>query len=277
MVDFIGLGAQKAGTSWLYTCLYEHPGVYAPVKEIHFFSRDRFKKGIDWYMAQFAKKPAGTIAGEFSTSYLNHPEVPARIAKHCPNAKLIAVLRNPVERAYSEYRNAIKAGEIPKKITFREYLEYRPEALERGLYFKQLSRYYEYFSRVQLHVAIYEDSKKDPLEFVKAVYTFLEIDPEFVPKMLKQYVNITRTPRFVFIDRVIHKVAETLRKIGLHKLVFWVKKSGVTDAVRSVNTEHKATEELSEADRAVLQKYYAKDVHRLSELLNRDLATEWEI
>ena len=277
MVDFIGLGAQKAGTSWLYTCLYEHPAVYAPIKEIHFFSRDRYKKGIDWYERHFAKKAVDEIAGEFSTSYLDSKLAPERIAKDASTAKLIAVLRNPVERAYSEYRNAIKAGEIPKKISFRDYLAYRPEALERGLYYQQLRRYYTYFSRVQLHVAIYEDSKTDPLQFVKAVYEFLEIDPEFVPKMLKRYVNVERTPRFVFLDRIMHKVAESMRRLHLDKLVFWVKQSGATDAIRKINTEPKAIEKLSEEDRQKLIAYYKNDVRNLSELLNRDLLSEWGI
>ncbi|MCR4285481.1 MAG: sulfotransferase, partial [Candidatus Kaiserbacteria bacterium] len=70
MINFIGLGAQKSGTSWAYTCLYEHPEVCIPVKEIHFFSRPRYAEGKEWYEAHFKKCAEGKLRGEWSTSYL---------------------------------------------------------------------------------------------------------------------------------------------------------------------------------------------------------------
>ena len=109
-VNFIGVGAQKSGTSWIYACLYEHPEICAPIKEIHFFSRPRYEKGIAWYEKQFDRCAVEKLRGEFSTSYLYTPEAAARIHAAYPDAKIIAVLRNPIDRAYSQYRNAIKAG-----------------------------------------------------------------------------------------------------------------------------------------------------------------------
>lgn len=276
MINFIGLGAQKSGTSWVYSCLYEHPEICAPIKELHYFSRDRFSKGQDWYESHFSACKPGLLTGEFSTSYLASVDAPARIAESNPDAKLIAILRNPIDRAYSQFRNAIKAGEIKRSTTFDSYLRDHPEALTQGLYAKQLYRYYEYFSRVQLHVAIYEDSKKDPLAFIAAIYEFLEIRADFVPKMLKQYVNTARSPRLVWIDRLMHKVAELLRRTGLHRLVWWVKRSGMTDAVRAVN-KAKDPDPMPEHTRARLQEYFKKDVQHLSQMLHRDLHTEWNI
>ncbi len=78
--DFLGLGAQKSGTSWIYSCLYDHPQVCIPVKDLHFFSRERnWSRGFTWYEEQFARCGADTLAGEFSTSYLADPEAAARI------------------------------------------------------------------------------------------------------------------------------------------------------------------------------------------------------
>ena len=102
MIDFIGLGAQKAGTSWVYACLYEHPEIHAPIKELHFFSRDRFSKGKDWYESHFSHRKEGQKVGEFSTSYLYSKETPERIKELYPEVKLIAIVRNPVTRAYSQ-------------------------------------------------------------------------------------------------------------------------------------------------------------------------------
>lgn len=279
MVDFIGIGAQKAGTSWIYACLYEHPDVCAPQKELHFFSRERYKEGVDWYEQQFSACKDGELRGEFSTSYLYTPGTAARISKHYPDAKLIAVVRNPIDRAFSQYKNAIKAGEISKSTTFGSYVKNVPSAREQGLYAKQLGAYFHYYSSLQLLVMVYEDSKEDPLGYMKTIYNHLEIDPEFVPKMLKQYVNEERTPRFVFVERMMHRVAEGLRKIGLHKLVWAVKRSGATDAVRNANTEEKKGEgvRMTEEERKELATYFKDDVEQLSSLMKRNLNVEWNI
>lgn len=279
MINFIGIGAQKSGTSWVYACLYEHPEVCIPQKELHFFSRDRYEKGVEWYESQFASCGKDLKKGEFSTSYLYTPKTAEKIMRHYPDAKLIAILRNPIDRAYSQYKNAIKAGEISKKTPFAHYLDKVPSAKEQGLYAKQLARYFQYYSPLQLMVLVYEDSKRDPLQFIRSIYEYLEIDKEYVPKFLKKYVNEERTPRFVFIDRMMHKVAEALRKIGFHKLVFAIKSSGVTDVVRKANTETQpeAAPKMTDEERAMLAKYFKDDVEQLSGLLHRNMAHEWGI
>ncbi len=276
MVDFIGIGAQKSGTSWVYACLYEHPEVCAPIKELHFFSRDRFSNGQRWYENHFSKCDPSKKIGEFSTSYLYDRKSPERIAKMYPDAKLIAIVRNPIDRAYSQYKNAIKAGEVPKQMSFETYIAQVPSAKEQGLYARQLQRYFDYYSTLQLQVLIYEDAKADPLAFIKTIYEHLEIATDFVPDMLEKYVNVERTPRFVFIERWMQRIAEGLRKIGLDKLVFWFKKQGVGDAVRSVNT-HKSTaeEKISKFTRIELQEYFRPDAVRLSAMVGRDLVVEW--
>lgn len=276
-IDFIGLGAQKCGTSWLYACLYEHPDICAPQKEIHFFSRPRYEKGLKWYESQFSRCEEGKKIGEFSTSYLYSKRACARIVKDYPNAKLIAVIRNPIDRAYSQYRNAIKAGEIPKDLSFKKYIDHEQSAKEQGLYGKQLFQYFQFVSTKDLLVMVYEDIEKDPLEFIKKVYEHLEVDVEFVPKSLRSRVNVARTPRFVLLDRLMHKIAEGMRKIGLDKIVWFVKKSGATDTIRGLNTASRAPGAISEETLAELRDYFKEDTNYLSDLLQRDLLGEWEI
>lgn len=276
-MDFIGIGAQKAATSWVYACLYEHPQICAPVKEIHFFSREHYENGQEWYESHVVECEEDTLRGEFSTSYLYHPHAAERINAMYPQVKIIAVIRNPVDRAYSQYMNAIKAGEIRKSVSFESYLRDEPSALEQGLYYNQLMQYYQYFSYKKFHLAIYDDIKKDPYAFVKALYEFLEIDPEFKPKMIKKLINTGRSPRVVFIEKVMHKVAEWMRRHRLGRLVWFVKTSGLTDAVRAMNTAPTSAEMNYPYDRQALVKYFKKDVTKLSELLQRDLNTEWNI
>lgn len=275
MINFIGLGAQKSGTSWAYTCLYEHPQICIPVKEIHFFSRPRFENGKEWYENQFKNCDAGKIKGEFSTSYLYSEETPARIKAMYPEIKLIAILRNPVQRAISQYRNAIKAGEITEETPFEAYMHDDKSVLGQGMYHAQLTHYLELFKREQILILVYEDIKKDEKEFMKRIYSFLEVDDSFESSMLYKEVNIARTPKSVRLGRVMHRTAEFLRKIGFDKLVHGIRKSGLPDYIHTFNT--KKTNPTKSIDTSALSQYFADDVQKLSELLGRDMKTEWNI
>lgn len=275
MVDFIGIGAQKAGTSWIYACLYEHPQICAPIKEIHFFSRQRFEKGKDWYERHFQKCDSTKIKGEFSTSYLYSEDAPKRIAQLYPATKIIAVLRNPVDRAYSQYRNSIKAGEINEKVSFEDFAEKDASVIGQGKYAGQLQRYYEAFAKEQILVLLYEDIQKDPASFIKSIYRFLDVDDAFVPSMLHTKVNIARTPKSLVLERGTHHIAEFLRKIGLDKLVWIIRKSGLPDALRSINT--KSQEIKKEIDISELKFLFKEDIQETGKLINRDLIKEWNV
>src|SRR5687768_13237463 len=96
--DFLIIGAQRGGTTSLYRYLTEHPEIDPAVrKEIHFFSRHH-EQGLDWYRAHFPRRDESSLVGEASPNYLVHPDVPARVAAALPRVKLIALLRNPVDR-----------------------------------------------------------------------------------------------------------------------------------------------------------------------------------
>ena len=274
MIDFIGIGAQKSGTSWAYACLYEHPEICAPVKEIHFFSRPRFEKGREWYESHFKNCDASKCRGEFSTSYLYSEKTPQRIKELYPDIKLIAILRNPVSRAISQYFNAIKAGEIDATISFETYMKDEPSVMEQGLYAEQLERYMNVFKKDQILVLIYEDIRKDPKAFMRSIYQFLGIAEDFESTMLYKEINVARAPRAMSLERFMHHISEVLRKIGLDGFVHGIRKTGLPDFVRKYNTKKKAEVAI---DTNSLKGYFAKDVERLSVALQRDLLTEWNI
>jgi hypothetical protein len=272
MIHFIGIGAQKSGTSWVYACLYEHPEICAPVKEIHFFSRPRFEKGIGWYESHFQKCVEGKKKGEFSTSYLYSKEAPSRIHTLYPEAKIIAILRNPVDRAVSQYRNSIKSGEITETTSFEDFAKDEKSVLEQGLYSVQLERYFKLFPKEQILVLVYEDIKKDPKAFMKRIYQFLDVDDIFESSMLTSEINVARTPKTLFVERSMHHMSEFLRKIGLDMFVHRIRMSGLPDLVRKGNT--KASKEIT-IDTIALKTYFREDVQTLSALLGRDLVSEW--
>ncbi len=275
MINFIGLGAQKSGTSWAYTCLYEHPEVCIPVKEIHFFSRPRYSEGKEWYESHFKKCDVGKLRGEWSTSYLYSEEAPERIRACYPNAKLLAILRNPTDRAYSQYRNAIRGGHIPKTMTFEEYSANDKSVWDQGLYAKQLKRYLALFPKEQILVLIYEDIKKDPVRFMQNIHEFLGIQKDFVASMINEEVNIARTPTFVWVDRVVHHISEFLRRHGFDRFVHMVRRTGVTDFIRSINTIEGAKKSGGEIDISVGRAYLVHDVRELSNMIGRDMVAEW--
>lgn len=274
MINFIGIGAQKSGTSWAYACLYEHPEICAPIKEIHFFSRPRFSEGKNWYESHFKNCDVKKLKGEFSTSYLYSKEAPERIKEMYPEVKLIAILRNPVKRAISHYGNAIKSGEISESVTFDEFSISEPSVKDQGLYSQQLSRYYELFPKYQVLVLIYEDIKKDPQAFMSQIYRFLGVSDTFMPSMLNSEINVARTPKSVGVDRMMHRISEALRAIGFDKIVHQIRKSGLPDLVRAGNTKESKPVEI---DIKALERYFSTDVKKLSELIGRDLNQEWNI
>jgi hypothetical protein len=242
---------------------------------MHFFSRPRYEKGISWYEQHFSNCDAKKKKGEFSTSYLYRTEAPVRIKQHYPDVQLIAILRNPVTRAVSQYKNAIKAGEITKDETFDSYCARTPSVIEQGYYFKQLSAYYEHFSREQVLVLIYEDSKKDPEAFIKKIYSFLGVADTFVPAMLHSEINIARVPRMIFLERAMHHTAEWMRRVGLDTIVHTVRSLGLPDLMRSANTEKPAESEVIDVSK--LRHYFLADTKKLGELLKRDLVVEWNL
>ena len=275
MIDFIGIGAQRSGTSWVYACLYEHPEICIPIKEIHFFSRDRFNKGREWYESHFKKCEAGKKRGEFSTSYLYSGNTAERIHSLYPTTKIIAIIRNPISRAFSQYGNAMKGGEIPESMSFEEYYRSDASVLEQGLYAKQLKEYFSRFDRSQILVLVYEDNK-DPQKFIQTIYAFLGVNADFIPSMLHDEINISRVPKHIGIEKGMHRFSEFLRRHGFDKVVHAIRRAGLPELVRTLNTKPKKKEK-PQFDREYLDTYFRDDVHTLSIMLGRDFNTEWGI
>ena len=128
--DFLGLGVQKGGTTSLHCLLEQHPEVFLPpVKEVHYFSLN-FASGEAWYRSQFASAEPEQRCGEITPYYLFHPQVPARVREALPQAKLIVLLRDPVERALSQYFHSRRHGFEP--LGLEAALESEPQRLLRA-------------------------------------------------------------------------------------------------------------------------------------------------
>jgi hypothetical protein len=207
--NFLIIGAARSGTSSLYSYLQEHPDVYLPRTkrpEPHFFFKaSEYARGIDDYEARYFSEWSGEKAvGEASTSYLFGPETPARIAAHLGDVRLIAMLRNPIERAHSSYWHTVRSGletldfdeavlredERTAALEGSDLAEIKPYSyLARGLYFQQLSRWYEVFEEKQLHVVLFDDFVSDTRSVLRGILSFLGVDAGRVPEDLGRIEN----------------------------------------------------------------------------------------
>ncbi|TML44735.1 MAG: sulfotransferase domain-containing protein [Actinobacteria bacterium] len=193
--DFLILGAQKAGTTALYAYLLWHPGITGPAwKEVSYFDR-HYRRGVRWYRGHFPLRPGDRLVGEASPGYLFHPLAPKRVWATVPGAKLIALLRDPVDRAFSHYHHEVALGREP--LTFEEAIEAEPERtrgeeerlaqepgyfshawwdytyLARGRYAEQLERWLAVFPREQLLVVGSDELAADPRQTYAGALEFL--------------------------------------------------------------------------------------------------------
>lgn len=233
---FLIIGAQKAGTSSLFRYLSQHPDIKLPKrKELHFFDL-RYENGIDWYEGLFPASllPSEQITGEASPYYLFHPLVPERVCRHYPNIRLIVLLRNPVDRAYSHFQMERKRDTEPEESFIRAVeLEDSRIAHERqlitdgiiksgdhfrnssyvsrGLYGQQITRWRRYFPPEQFLFIKSEELYDDTINQLGRVHDFLQIT--HVPPDDISPVNSNRYPDLPAADRLI--VEEYFREDSL--------------------------------------------------------------
>jgi len=194
--DFLIIGAARSGTTSLYECLKKFETIYLPLNkrpEPHFFLRDQeYSLGLSYYSDKYFKDvPLNLIAGEVSTSYIYSEKVACRIARDLKNIKIIAILRDPADRALSHYfinkKNGLENLSLLDAINAEENrlkhpknifeLESSPFSyIDRGQYFNQLHRYAAVIDKSKIHCIIFEEILKRPQSVFQKLFKFLEIE-----------------------------------------------------------------------------------------------------
>lgn len=303
MPNFLIIGAPKSGTTALYNYLGEHPQIYFPEKkEPHFFSfegrtqgfngpgqsdfmKRRVTKLEDYY--QIFEGVNNEIAiGEASTSYLYIPEAVERIYNYIPEVKIIAILRNPVDRAFSHYlhhwRNggevyvsfyeALQQEEIRQQNNWSPFWQYKGI----GCYYTHLKPYYDRFEAKQIKVYLYDDFDQDPLRIVQDIFSFVGVDSNFVPDVKQRY-NIGRlrsVPRSLTLQRFLtqdNQFKSWLKNFLPLKYRNMLRK--YLQKKNKIKVDYGYKPELSKDVRQDLQKEYREEILKLEELLERDLST----
>jgi len=284
--NFLIIGAPKAATTSLYHYLEQHPQVYlSAIKEPHFFSygemdlRGRLVRmprrmvlSASGYEKLFARVREETAVGEASTSYLESRRAAERIATRLPGARLIAVLRQPAERAHSQYlMNRQRLFE--RAPTFEAALENERDAIARnvypyinyrntGFYHQHLSYYYELFPETQVQVLLHEDLNDRPIETMKAVFRFLNIDDTSVPDTSMRH-NISGVPRNLAVAALLKT---TFPVLG------YLERSLPPRLISRIGNILLKAPSINPDTRARLTADFREDIGKLQDLIGRDLS-----
>jgi hypothetical protein len=206
---FVGIGVQKAGTSWWFQAIVDHPEVSnrpSIHKERHFFSRfgaEEFGPAdIADYHAWFPRRQ-GTIAGEWTPDYFAYPWVPSLLAQAAPDAKLLLLLRDPVQRFCSGLASQVRNGANHVGTA-------QAAAFGKSLYSVPLRRWHDHFPAEQLLVMQYEACVASPTEHLIATYQFLGLDPSFRPERLERAINRTVRGRIELPEDARHRLEELM-------------------------------------------------------------------
>jgi hypothetical protein len=292
--DFIIVGAAKAGTTSLYTYLSQHPAIFMPQnKEPSYFAligkkiEDYYYPAkmtlinsavstVEDYSRLFASATPNQLCGEASTIYLSDPDAAKYICSQLPKAKLIVVLRNPIDRAYSHFIHHRSDNYEPEK-DFLSACDAEPERIanhwhpdffykRKGLYSEQIKKYQELFPKDQIKIFLYEELKNSAL-VVRQIFEFLGVDPTVEVDTTAIY-NLSGEFRFPWLYHLIRR--SSIIKPNVKQVVptkQWNKVKKIWDSIMVIPPK-----KMSEKERSILREYFRDDIMKLSILINRDLS-----
>jgi hypothetical protein len=288
--NFIIIGAMKAATTSLYTYLKQHPDIFmTSIKEPKFFNNlnkdSRFKlqgkglvkiKTLEQYQNLFKEAINEIAIGEASPSYIFDENCHILIKEILPKAKIIAILRQPVERAYSNFLHAKRADQ-EKNTDFEESFTEENKMLkkgikthyylEKGFYYKQLKRYYDVFPKEQIKIILFEDIIKNPRKITQEVFKFLNVDSSFTPNTSKK-ANVSGVPKGM-LGWIVMKI----RKNHLMPNIEFSKIFPEFIVNLMLNTIYAKPKKISnKLINKLTNQYYIEDISKLEKLINKDLS-----
>ncbi|MEQ8239652.1 MAG: sulfotransferase domain-containing protein [Cyclobacteriaceae bacterium] len=218
-IDFLVIGVQKSGTSWLYNCLKEHPEIGVPLKkrEVEYIGGPLYREhgGMDWFRGLFNHLPDSNNLkyGDVSVEYIFDAGSAYEVKKYFPNCKIILILRNPIDRFLSSLEWNKRRGQLKDENdhgVLEALKKGNSEVIEnisnRGFYAEQVSFYYESFPKENIFIADFEKIKESPSEVIKSIFSFLSVDPDFLPK------SISSKPKKNSNNRLLIKLENRLSR-----------------------------------------------------------------
>ena len=188
---FFLAGCQKSGTTWMHRCFREHPEVRVPESDNINYLTLYYHRGAEWYGRAFPEDHGEREVGDTTACYLRNSLARERMANLNPSAKILVIVRNPIDRAFSHYWHEKKKRTI--NWTFFDALGNNIDIYESwigaGFYYHQIIELMRFFPRKQICVLVYEDLADDPQSFCRTAFEFLGVDADFKPSVLEKKVN----------------------------------------------------------------------------------------
>lgn len=308
--DFIIGGAMKSGTSTLHEILNQHPKVFIPKNEIHFFDIDNplqhkdfnfYDKESDrwiyqnmnnnptqvwdWYLSKYAGKE-NVIKGEDSTTYLASCIAAERISIQKKKIKLIFLLRQPTMRAYSNYHHLLRTGRAT--YSFEDTIRFSPHSiLNRSLYKEQLTNFYKFIPSERIKVLLFEDFVADTEKVVREVCDYIEIDfNEFPVNVLQTHANKAKLPANINLqirkNHFMHNFGNTHYVNSLPNKPVGLANSN-SSVAKIINAIHnklnpqivKKAPKIRDSTKAFLDEYFYQELEGINELINQDVLSKW--
>jgi len=300
--NFLVIGAGKSGTTSVYHYLKQHPEVFmSEVKEPNFFALEGVTKingytesdpeGFNhypWavtnlidYKSLFNNVGHQKAVGESSTMYQYMEKAPANIKKYIPNAKLIAIFRNPVDRLYSRYLHLAREDREPTK-KFEDCLIkgniwwQKNDLIQEGFYFTHMKRYFEDFDHDKIKIFLYEDLKDNPKKLIKEMYQFLEIDDSFEPDMTIRY-NVSGKIKNRFFNQLIGQKSILKNTVAtISPFLFRILKNSkqFKKSVTNLRVKNLSRPPIKEETRRrLINEVYRDEILNFQKLIGRDLST----
>jgi Sulfotransferase domain len=271
--DFLYIGTSKAGSTWLFNVLASHPDVFlASSKGLYYFDA-HFDRGEEWYLRHFDRSVEFLSRGEISHSYLSSPEAPERIAHVNPAVRLLVCLREPVDRAFSDYLDLLKNQQYDG--SFEQALDDYPRLLDRGRYATHLRRYLQVFPREQLLVQLFDDLKADPQAYADRVLEFLGVPRLELPRSELRSRMPAGVPRNRTAATAAKTASQLIRRLGLRRLRSRVKRSAkVRQVLYRPYADDRPTPDPDTVAR--LRAGFAEEVADLDALVGAAVSHRWD-
>ena len=266
----IGIGAQKCASSWVHSVLGAHPqiGVSDP-KELDFFSYC-FDRGYQWYETHFRDLSQFTARCDTSPSYFYDPRAAERAWNYNKDIKIIALLRDPVARAYSNHLHEVIKQHIPIQ-SFEEGLLGNPAYIDQGRYHTHLKRWFDTFGHHQVLVLIAEEIFTDPAAATAQLYDFVGVDSGFVSAVASEARNVSDRARLPGLRRTLRSSGDLMRRAGLEEQLVRIKSTAPLAGLLRMNSIDVRAEvpPMTESTRRRLTEIFAPEMLALAGLLNR--------
>lgn len=270
----IGLGVEKAATTWIHRQLESHPEIATTfTKELSYWTK-HFKEGPQWYSRQFNRTSSTKLFAEYTPHYISFIEtVCQRVSSQLSDVRFILALRNPYERTFSAYYDALRAGET--SLPFNRACTPESTFIKKSIYSSDIKTFLNFFDIQDLHVILFEDIADHPETVITDLYKVLGVSQIYNPDQIYKKVNAGSNASIGSL--YLKKLERLAKQVGLSRKHFMYLGIGdIVDRSKNYLSKKNPKPSLSKEHIEYLHQFFESDLLELSKILNRDFSS-WSL